>query len=54
MNVGFRMKQFQIGYAYEIPTGESQMTGNGTSEIMITYDLQKIVHPKLTRQMSIW
>lgn len=54
MNVGFRMKQFQIGYAYESPTGDSQMTGSGTNEIMITYDLQKIIHPKLTRQMSIW
>jgi len=54
LNVGFRMKQFQIGYAYEMPTGNAQMTGNGTNEIMVTYDLQKIVHPKLTRIMSMW
>jgi hypothetical protein len=54
LNIGFRMNQFQIGYAYEMPTGDAQMTGSGTNEIMVTYDLQKIVHPKLTRIMSIW
>ena len=54
LNVGFRMKQFQIGYSYEMPTGDAQMTGSGTNEIMVTYDLQKIVHPRLTRIMSIW
>ncbi|MBA4057258.1 MAG: hypothetical protein C0490_21270 [Marivirga sp.] len=54
LNVGFRMKQIQIGYAYEIPTGDAQMTGSSTNELMITYDLKKIIHQKLTRQISIW
>jgi hypothetical protein len=54
LNVGFRVNQWQVGYAYEIPTGDAQMTGSGTNELMVTYDLQKIIHPKLTRQMSIW
>jgi type IX secretion system PorP/SprF family membrane protein len=54
LNVGFRVNQWQLGYAYEIPTGDAQMTGSGTNELMVTYDLQKIIHPKLTRQISIW
>ena len=54
LNVGFRMKQIQIGYAYEIPTGDAQMTDGGTNELMITYNLKKIIYHKLTRQMSIW
>ncbi len=54
LNIGFRMKQLQIGYAYEIPVGDAHMTGSGTNEIMATYDLQKIIYPRLTRQMSIW
>jgi type IX secretion system PorP/SprF family membrane protein len=54
LNVGFRMKQLRVGYAYEIPTGDAQMTGSTTSEILLTYDLKKIVYPRLTRVMSIW
>ncbi len=54
LNVGFRINQLKVGYAYEIPTGEAQMTGSGTNELMVTYDFQKIIHPRLTRQMSIW
>ena len=53
-NLGFRMKQLRVGYAYEIPTGDAQMTGSGTNEILVTYDLKKIIYPRLTRQMSIW
>lgn len=54
LNVGFRMNQLQIGYAYEVPAGQAQMTSSGTNEIMVTYDLKKIIYPRLTRQMSIW
>ncbi|MEO5978026.1 MAG: PorP/SprF family type IX secretion system membrane protein [Chryseolinea sp.] len=51
---GFRIKQLKIGYGYEIPTGDAQMTGSGTNEIIITYDLKNIIYPRLTRQMTIW
>jgi type IX secretion system PorP/SprF family membrane protein len=54
LHTGFRISQLQLGYAYEIPTGKAQMTGNGTNEIVVTYDLQKIIYHGLTRKMSIW
>lgn len=54
LTAGFRIKQLKIGYGYEIPTGDSQMTGSGTNEIVVTYDLKKIIYPTLTRQMSVW
>ncbi len=54
LNVGFRMKRLRIGYAHEIPTGDAQMTGSGTNEILVTYDLKKIIRPRLTREMSVW
>lgn len=54
LTVGFRMNQLKVGYAYEIPTGDAHMTGAGTNEILVTYDLRKAIHPKLTRKMSIW
>jgi type IX secretion system PorP/SprF family membrane protein len=54
LHAGFRLKQLMIGYAYEVPTGDAQMIGNGISEIMLTYDLQKLAYHKLTRKMSIW
>ena len=50
---GFRMNHFTVGYSYEIPTGDAHRV-DGTNEIMLTYDLQKIVYPKLTRKMSMW
>lgn len=53
MNIGFRMKQFTAAYSYEVPTGEAHRIG-GTNELVLIYDLQKIVHPRLTRKMSIW
>jgi type IX secretion system PorP/SprF family membrane protein len=52
--VGFRLNQWRLGYGYEIPAGDAQMTGSGTNELMVTYDLKKIIHPRVTRQMSIW
>nr|AIA16096.1 Bacteroidetes-specific putative membrane protein [uncultured bacterium] len=54
LTAGFRMKQLKFGYSYEIPTGDAQMTGSETNEIVVTYDLKKIIHPKQMRQMSIW
>jgi type IX secretion system PorP/SprF family membrane protein len=54
LHAGFRMKQLLIGYAFEVPTGNAQMVGSGTNEIVLTYDLQKLAYPKLTRKMSIW
>jgi len=54
LNVGFRMKELRIGYAFEIPTGDAHMTGNGTNEILVTYDLKKILYPRLTHRMSMW
>jgi hypothetical protein len=54
LHAGFRLKQLMMAYAYEVPTGNAQMIGSGTNEIMLTYDLQKLAYPRLTRKMSIW
>ncbi len=52
-SVGFRMKQVSMGYVYETPVGNSQMNGS-TSEILLRYDLLKVVHPRLGRKMTMW
>jgi type IX secretion system PorP/SprF family membrane protein len=54
LHTGFRVKQLRLSYAYEIPVGKAQMTGSGTNEIVLTYELQKITYNKVTRKMSIW
>lgn len=53
LSVGFRMKQIKMGYVYEIPIGNAQMNGS-TSEIILSYDLLKIVYPRLGKQMTMW
>lgn len=50
---GFRVKQLQLGYAYEVPIGRAQFMGS-INEVLMTYDLRKISYTKYTRKMSIW
>lgn len=54
VHAGVRLKQLMMGYAYEVPTGIAQMIGSGTNEITLSYDFQKRVYPRITREMSIW
>jgi type IX secretion system PorP/SprF family membrane protein len=50
---GFRVKQLQLGYAYEVPIGRAQFLGS-TNEVMVSYDLRKATYSKYSRKMSIW
>jgi type IX secretion system PorP/SprF family membrane protein len=50
---GFRVKQLQLGYAYEVPVGRAQFMGS-TNELLVTFDLRKSAYSKYSRKMSIW
>lgn len=54
LTAGVRLKQLQLGYAYESPTGEAQGIPNSTNEIVLSYHFSAFPGARKANQVLIW
>lgn len=54
LTAGVRINHLQLGYAYEIPTGDAQAVPNNTNEILISYQLFDTNSFRRENRLLIW
>lgn len=54
LTAGVRLNQLQLGYAYEMPTGNAQAMPNNTNEVVISYQLFDTNNSRRGSKLLIW
>ena len=54
LTAGLRLKQLQLGYAYEMPAGDETAIPNNTNEIVISYHLFPVKSAARDGGLTIW